>query len=127
METWKEVGEMLRVWRAKMDKSQEECGAVVGVSQQTWCAWEGGRKISAKYWDEIADKTGVDVKSVVRGASTGVISSRGDHNLFAVRDMTVNKVTERLSPEEMTLINMIRKKSPDGQLIMELIAQVVAK
>lgn len=35
----------LRQWREKQGKLQAECASEVGVSRQTWIAWEAGKQV----------------------------------------------------------------------------------
>jgi transcriptional regulator with XRE-family HTH domain len=37
-------GKVLRAWRKKADRTQEECAAEVGVKQSAWAEWESGAR-----------------------------------------------------------------------------------
>jgi len=121
------LGGDIRMIRLEKCLNQEDMAALLGVKQQTYGGWERTGVIPAGRWEQIREIFGVDPAQYVQSGenvniATGQKSYVGNH-----MEINKNRLVSDLSPEEQTLINLLRKKDTRGKILERIIADLIMR
>jgi len=125
MKNLESVGMAVKMARTSLGESQADFGERFGVGHQAVGVWERTGRVPQERWKQMLEECGVDIEAISRenvNIATGKKSYVGNH-----MEVTNNRHASDLSPEEQTLINLLRKKDTRGKILERIIADLIMR
>lgn len=128
-----ELGQAIRAARLRAGESQSEFADHFEVTQQTAGAWEQHGKVAKRHWDLLEKRYGVDPEqyidddddlrrmSTIKGISSAIAMSGGRAGM-----VTVGGTGTVLSAMEQTLIEELRRRDSNGEILRETLVRVMS-
>ena len=128
-----DLGQAIRAARLRAGESQAEFAEHFEVTQQTAGAWEQFGKVAKRHWDMLKRQYGVDPeqfldeedelrKQSIRSISSAIALSGSRAGLINVG----SGGGIALSAMEQTLIEELRKKDSEGEILRETLVRLLS-
>lgn len=119
------LGKAIKMARVGAGETQAAFSANFDVAQQTITDWERTGIVPVKHWDRLKERYGVDVVEYNKNIKTK--NQTGNNSSADVIYSTTVQTNAELTPQMLTLVDLIKREPNPDLAALELIKQLLNK